>query len=176
MTTANWCKIFTSPVDLDSLLVFARKTMLTHNYVGKSEYELLGKNTKYWEVKLQDTNNKAVNELVDYIENTYNLPLRFDKSYVSIWEYGDGDELPPHIDPNMSQSASVVVGLIGKFELYLNDTDTNEVIDTVTYAPPEAIILNNTICKHSGKCLDNYRLGMLFSVDPNFDIKAWFNE
>ena len=115
MTTANWCRKFTPPVDLDPLLVFARKIMLTHTYVGKSAYELLGKNTKYWEVKLQDVDNIAVNNLIDYVETTYNLPLKFDKSYVSIWEYGDGDELPPHIDPNMSQSASVVVGLIGKF-------------------------------------------------------------
>ena len=52
----------------------------------------------------------------------------------------------------------------------------NEVIDTVAYSPLDGIILNNTICKHSGKCLDNYRLGMLFSVDPAFDIRSWFNE
>lgn len=176
MITAKWCRKFTSPVDLDSLLVFARKIMLTREYVGKSAYKLLGENTKYWEIQLQDTNNKAVNDLVDYIENTYNLPLRFDKSYVSIWEYGEGDELPPHVDPDMSQSASVVVGLIGKFELYLNDHDTDKIIDTVSYTPPEAIILNNTVYKHSGKCVDNYRLGMLFSVDPTFNIRNWFNE
>ena len=176
MITANWCRTFTSPVDLDPLLIFARQLMLTHDYVGKAAYELLGKNTKYWEVKLCDVDNDAVNSLVDYVEATFNLPLRFNKSYVSIWEYGDGDELLPHIDPNMSQSASVVVGLIGKFELYLNDTDTNEVIDTVAYSPSDGIILNNTICKHSGKCLDNYRLGMLFSVDTAFDIRSWFNE
>jgi hypothetical protein len=173
--TAKWCRKFKSPVELDPLLVFARKIMLTHNYVGKSAYELLGKNTKYWEVKLKNVDNVAVNNLVDYVESIHNLPLRFEKSYVSIWEYGDGDELPPHVDPSISQSASVVVGLIGKFELYLNDSNTNEVIDTVSYIPPEGIILNNTVCKHSGKCLDNYRLGMLFSVDPTFNIQEWFN-
>jgi len=173
--TAKWCRKFKPSVDLDSLLVFARKVMLNHQYVGKSVYELLDENTKYWEVKLKDVDNKTVNDLIDYVENTFKLPLRFDKSYVSIWEYGAGDKLPPHIDPNISQSASIVVGLIGKFELYLNDNNTNEVIDTVTYSPPEAIILNNTIYKHSGKCLDDYRLGMLFSVDPTFDIRKWFN-
>ena len=177
MEKAYWCKRITVPAPLNQLLVWARKRMLTTDYQTKSDYEVLGENTKYWDYYISDLDNdkyKVILDLVKIIEDTYGLPLTYNGSYVSIWEYGEGDTLPPHKDPDISQVASVVFGLIGGFEVRLNHEETDEVLEAIQYQPGEGIILNNTIYKHSGECLDGYRLALLFSVNPEFDYKGWF--
>jgi hypothetical protein len=172
----SWIKKIKINVPVDRLLVFARKQMLNYGWVGNDRYQLIDKNSKYWQWNIADIDNQYVNELIDYIEKTEGLPLRFDSSYLSVWEFGEEDKLPPHTDPDISQSASVVVSLIGRFEVRLNDENTDEILERVVYQPGEAIILNNTVYRHSGECFDGYRLSLLLSVDPKFNIQEWFKK
>jgi hypothetical protein len=175
MTTVNWCKKIEVECDLNQLLVFARKQMLNYDWVGNNTYELIDKNSKYWQWNIKDIDDQNVQTMIYSIENNYKVPIRFENSYLSIWEFGEGDKLPPHVDPDVSQSASVVVSLIGRFELRLHGETGDKVVDVIQYGPGEGIILNNTVHRHSGECIDGYRLSLLLSIDPNFKIKEWFN-
>jgi hypothetical protein len=149
--------------------------MLSYPWLGNSTYELIDKNSKYWQWNLNDIDDCNVRDMVTDIETRYCIPINFKNSYLSIWEFGEGDTLPPHTDPDVSQSASVVLCLIGRFEVRLHDEQTDNVIDQITYGPGEGIILNNTVYRHSGECLDGYRLSLLLSIDPNFDVQRWFS-
>ncbi len=175
MTTQNWCKKIKINCDFGQLLVFARKRMLSYPWLGNSTYELIDENSKYWQWNLNDIDDRNVRDMVTDIETRYSIPLNFKNSYLSIWEFGEGDKLPPHTDPDVSQSASVVLCLIGRFEVRLHDEQNDNVIDAITYGPSEGIILNNTVYRHSGECLDGYRLSLLLSIDPNFDVQRWFS-
>ena len=170
----NWCKQITINCDLNHLLVFAKKQMLNYDWVGNSMYELIDKNSKYWQWNVSDIDNNHIQEMITDISDRYKIPLRFKDSYLSIWEFGEGDKLPPHTDPDMSQSASVVISLIGRFHLRLHD-DNDNILDSIQYGPGQGIILNNTMHRHSGECLDGYRLSLLLSIDPSFPIQEWFN-
>ena len=169
MTTANWCKKISTSADLNKLQVFARKRMLTSEWVGNNTYPLIAKNSRYWQWSIDKITDDTIQAMITEIQEQHNIPLRFDGSYLSLWEYGEGDSLSPHIDPDISQSASVVIALIGRFEVRLNDNDTEEILDRIQYSPGEGIILNNTKFKHSGECLDGYRLCLLLSVDKNYN-------
>lgn len=174
MTTQNWCKKITVNCDFNKLLVFARKRMLAYDWVGNSTYQLIDKNSKYWQWNIADIDDNNVQTMIADIELRYGVHIKFENSYLSIWEFGEGDTLPPHTDPDISQSASVVLCLIGRFEVRLHNEQTDEILDAIEYGPGEGIILNNTVYRHSGECLDGYRLSLLLSIDPKFDIQNWF--
>jgi hypothetical protein len=174
MTTENWYKKIKVECNLDQLLIFARKQMINNKWVGNNTYELIDQNSKYFECNLNDITDQNIQNMISYIEFEYKIPLRHNNSYLSIWEFGEGDRLPPHTDPDISQSASVVLNLIGRFKLNLHNNNNDNIIDSFQYGPGEGIILNNTMYRHSGECLDGYRLSLLLSVDPKFNIKDWF--
>jgi hypothetical protein len=174
----GWCKKIQVPVPLDDLLVFSRKMMLKHKFVDNGlRYEgYPDRTTRFWDFNLSDIKNEAVDQVIDYIQENYQLPLRYPKSYVSILEFGENDVLPPHKDDVDNQIASIIIGLIGGFKIRLNDDNTQEILDEITYYPKEAIVLNNSAYTHSGVTTKGYKLSFLISIDSNFDIDQWFKD
>lgn len=140
------------------------------------DYALLANKSRYWDWFTRDIDNADILKLLNHIETKHGLPVNTAETRIALWEYGDGDELPPHIDPDISLSSSVIVSLVGRFETRVHDkTNLNVVLDKVSYGPGDYIILNNTVHYHSGKPLDNYRLAVVAFVDPSYDMTEFWS-
>ena len=187
-------------LDINKLLIFSRKLMTKQKRVqiSKEAYkERYGESEigiKYWDLKLPEVDNQTVNDLAVWIEENYGLPINYDGSYVSILELNEGDTLPAHIDPYEVQSGSIIVQLIGGFRLKLGPASVGDhgkyydeylqtehdskdkILDEIEYHPSDAIVLNNAQYTHSGETTDDYKLSLLFSIDPKFDLNRWSHE
>ena len=187
-------------LDINKLLIFSRKLMTKQKRVqiSKEAYkERYGESEigiKYWDLKLPEVDNQTVNDLAVWIEENYGLPINYDGSYVSILELNEGDTLPAHMDPYEVQSGSIIVQLIGGFRLKLGPASVGDhgkyydeylqtehdskdkILDEIEYHPSDAIVLNNAQYIHSGETTDDYKLSLLFSIDPKFDLNRWSHE
>ena len=187
-------------LDINKLLIFSRKLMTKQKRVqiSKEAYkERYGESEigiKYWDLKLSEVDNQTVNDLAVWIEENYGLPINYDGSYVSILELNEGDTLPAHMDPYEVQSGSIIVQLIGGFRLKLGPASVGDhgkyydeylqtehdskdkILDEIEYHPSDAIVLNNAQYIHSGETTDDYKLSLLFSIDPKFDLNRWSHE
>ena len=187
-------------LDVNKLLIFSRKLMTKQKRVqiSKEAYkERYGESEigiKYWDLKLPEVDNQTVNDLAVWIEENYGLPINYDGSYVSILELNEGDTLPAHMDPYEVQSGSIIVQLIGGFRLKLGPASVGDhgkyydeylqtehdskdkILDEIEYHPSDAIVLNNAQYIHSGETTDGYKLSLLFSIDPKFDLNRWSHE
>ena len=187
-------------LDVNKLLIFSRKLMTKQKRVqiSKEAYkERYGESEigiKYWDLKLPEVDNQIVNDLAVWIEENYGLPINYDGSYVSILELNEGDTLPAHMDPYEVQSGSIIVQLIGGFRLKLGPASVGDhgkyydeylqtehdskdkILDEIEYHPSDAIVLNNAQYIHSGETTDGYKLSLLFSIDPKFDLNRWSHE
>ena len=187
-------------LDINKLLIFSRKLMTKQKRVqiSKEAYkERYGESEigiKYWDLKLPEVDNQTVNDLAVWIEENYGLPINYDGSYVSILVLNEGDTLPAHMDPYEVQSGSIIVQLIGGFRLKLGPASVGDhgkyydeylqtehdskdkILDEIEYHPSDAIVLNNAQYIHSGETTDDYKLSLLFSIDPKFDLNRWSHE
>lgn len=78
----------------------------------------------------------------------------------SIWEWADGGPLLKHKD-GLGRGASLVVVLIGNFEIFRHDEESGEIIDSYIYGPGQIVALKNGHrIPHSGRCLEGYRLAV----------------
>jgi len=175
MKSHQWCQKFKLEKNLDGVLEYLENKMATCPFMTPEDHSLLAKNSRYWDWYTRDIENSEILDLLNTIEARHSLPINTEKTRIALCEYGKGDELPPHIDPNISLSSSIIISLIGRFETRLHDEmDNTKVLDKVIYGPGDYIILNNTICFHGGKPLDDYRLALVAFVDPSFDMsKFW---
>ena len=198
-----WVTPLTIPaevLDINKLLIFSRKLMNKQKRVQiskeayKQRYGESEIGIKYWDLKLPEVNNQTVKDLAVWIEENYGLPINYDGSYVSILELNEGDTLPSHIEPYEVQSGSIIVQLIGGFRLKLGPASVGDhgkyydeylqtehdpkdkVLDKIEYHPPDVIVLNNAQYIHSGETTDDYKLSLLFSIDPSFDLNKWSHE
>ena len=64
------------------------------------------------------------------------------------------------------------------FDGYLEtlSTDPKEVLDSIEYYPRDVVLLNNSQYAHSGDLIEDYKLSMLFSVDPKFNLQQWSHD
>lgn len=176
MQTQNWCHKFKLDLDLAAVSAFFHERMQSTPPMSHKDYSILAKKSRYWDWYTRDIQDVHVLGLLDYISQKHNLPVNTKNTQIALWEYGEGDELAPHVDVAVSLSSSIVVSLVGGFETRLHDNqDPSKVLDTVTYGPGEYIILNNTVYCHSGRPLDNYRLALVLFVDPSFDMTAFWS-
>lgn len=174
--THQWCQKFKIDFDLKGVNEFFRERMVSTPAMSRKDYALLAQKSSYWDWFTRDIANTEVIGLLDYIQAKHKLPVKTENTKIALWEYGEGDELPPHVDVAVSLSSSIVVSLSGRFETRLNDSDDpSKVLDVVTYGPGEYIILNNTVYCHSGRPLDSYRLAVVLFVDPSFDMKSFWS-
>lgn len=189
---------FRRVLDLNNLISFAHKTMKKRKRtkLPKNAYERrygkTGTKMKFWDMPLNEVNDESVHVLGKWIQRRYGLPIYYNGSYLSLLELNKGDTLPPHIDDDDVQSGSIIVQLIGGFILrclpasygnggedffdgYLEtlSTDPTEVLDSLEYHPGDVVLLNNSQYAHSGDLLEDYKLSMLFSVDPKFNLQQW---
>ena len=106
MEKAYWCKRITVPHLIPIVSLGKKKNAYYRLSQTKSDYELLGENTKYWDYYISDLDNdkdKVIPDPVKSIEDNHGPFLTYNGSYVSIWEYGEGDTLP-YKDPDIGPS------------------------------------------------------------------------
>ena len=198
-----WVTPLTIPaevLDIDKLLIFARKLMTKQKNVKiskkayKDRYGESEIGIKFWDQPLAKVDNRSVNHLAVWIEKNYGLPIKYNGSYVSILELNEGDKLPAHMDPHDVQSGSIIVQLIGGFRLKLGPASIGDygkyydeylqtehdskdkILDKIEYHPSDVTVLNNAQYIHSGETTDDYKLSLLFSIDPKFDLNKWSHE
>lgn len=176
LETHNWCQKFSLPLELSGLKSFSEAQRQSSKFLTHQDYQVLGKNSKYWDWFTRDMTNTSGIELLTYLEERHKLPVNTPKTRMALWEYGEGDVLPPHIDLGISLSSAIIVSLEGRFETYLHESkESGEILDTVTYGPGEYIVLNNTVYYHGGRPLDPYRLALVAFVDPSFDMTHFWS-
>ena len=49
-------------------------------------------------------------------------------------------------------------------------------LDSIEYYPRDVVLLNNSQYAHSGDLIEDYKLSMLFSVDPKFNLQQWSHD
>tara|TARA_B110000238_G_scaffold194397_1_gene232199 strand:- start:4129 stop:4704 length:576 start_codon:yes stop_codon:yes gene_type:complete len=116
----------------------------------------------YQSFPLAYTYHKNITNLPQHIkqaiEESINYPLM---DYFFLWDWRDStDVLEPHMDPIVKEGfngirarISMFVCLDGVFQLNFHDSDTKEIVESVTYSPGDIVVLNNTQAIHSGKLL-----------------------
>jgi hypothetical protein len=86
-------------------------------------------------------------------------------NHTYIWEYWDGGPLVKHFD-GQYRGASLVIPLIGNFNIHTYDKDDN-IRDTYAYKPGKEVFVlkNGHKMAHAGECTQGYRLALLLFVD-----------
>ena len=72
-----------------------------------------------------------------------------------------------------------IVSLRGKYydEYLETERDSKDkILDKIEYYPSDVTVLNNAQYIHSGETTDDYKLSLLFSIDPKFDLNKWSHE
>ncbi len=192
---------FQTVLNVKHLTSFAHKTMKQRKRTKlpkdayQKRYGKTGTKMKFWDMPLNEVADESVHTLGKWIQKRYGLPIYYDGSYLSLLELNKGDTLPPHLDDVEVQSGSIIVQLIGGFILrclpasfgnggedffdgYLEtlSTDPKEVLDSIEYYPRDVVLLNNSQYAHSGDLIEDYKLSMLFSVDPKFNLQQWSHD
>lgn len=171
MDPKSWYKKFNLEQSIEGLIDFSRNQMETFPCYTKKDHSLLGEHSRYWDWPTREIKDANIKQLLKSLEQKHQLPVDTPKTLISLWEYGSGDVLPAHVDLNISLSAAIVVSLMGRFETRKHELQNNDaIVDRVTYGPGEYIILNNTVVRHSGQPLDDYRLALVVFVDPSHDM------
>ncbi len=174
--THHWCQKYNLDYNLEEVIAFFREKMELTPFMSHKDYAVLAKKSRYWDWLTGDIQNPHIINLLNHIAEKHHLPLNTKNTKIALWEYGEGDELEPHIDVNISLSSAIVIALVGSFETRLFDSeDTSKIVDQVIYGPGEYIILNNTAYYHGGRPLDGYRLAAVAFVDPSFDMTNFWS-
>ena len=86
-------------------------------------------------------------------------------NHTYIWEYWDGGPLVKHFY-GQYRGASLVIPLIGNFNIHTYDKDDN-IRDTYAYKPGKEVFVlkNGHKMAHAGECTQGYRLALLLFVD-----------
>lgn len=177
MSTEVWYRKFRLEQRLDELLAFSKAQMDNCPCHTNSDHKLLDKNSRYWDWPTRELQAPCVQSLLSYLEQRHQLPVNTLKTRIALWEYGKGDSLPPHTDVNISLSATIVVSLVGAFETRVHDEKNNDkIIGRVVYGPGDYIVLNNTVVRHSGEPLSDYRLALVVFVDPDHDMVDFWKD
>ena len=177
MGTETWYRKFKLEQSLDELLVFSKARMSSYPCHSNADHKLLDKNSRYWDWPTREIEAPCVQSLLLHLEHKHHLPVNTPKTRIALWEYGKGDLLPPHTDVNISLSATIVISLVGDFETRVHEEKNNdEIVGRIVYGPGDYIVLNNTVVRHSGKPLSDYRLAMVVFIDPDHDMSAFWRD
>ena len=156
VTEKDWIVSFPLKIDIHELIVWARRVQCS----SKGNLSTTGEHdTGYW--WYADTHPLLKKRLEQIVPLNPDWPS-------SIWEWQDGGPLNKHSD-GLGRGASLVVVLIGKFEIYRHCANTGEILDSYIYGPGEIVALKNGHkTPHSGKCLQGYRLAVCtFATNEN---------
>lgn len=152
----DWIVSFPLKVDIHELILWARKIQCSSPGTVSNSVE--HKTGLWWFAETHPTLKKRLEEIA---------PLNPDWPS-SIWEFQDGTPLLKHSD-GLGRGASMVVVLIGNFEIFRHCPETGEILDSYIYGPGQIIALKNGHkTPHSGRCLDGYRLAVCtFATDKD---------
>jgi len=160
----DWIVSFPLNIDIHELIVWARRIQCASEGTVSDSPE--HKEGKWWYAETHPLLKKRLEEIV---------PLNPEWPS-SIWEWQDGGPLLKHAD-GLGRGASLVVVLIGKFEIFQHHPETGEVMDSFIYGPGHIIALKNGhIYPHSGRCLEGYRLAVCtFATNENDPFREYGN-
>ena len=152
----DWIVSFPLNLDIHELTAWARRIQCS----SEGNPSLTGEHAtaKWWYAETHPMLKQRLEEIA---------PLNPDWPS-SVWEFQDGGPLLKHSD-GLGRGASLIVVLIGKFEIFLHDNTTGKIIDSYIYGPGEIIALKNGHkSPHSGRCLQGYRLAVCtFATNEN---------
>ncbi|GEM_PF-6964884 len=160
----DWIVSFPLNIDIHELIVWARKIQCASKgnpgVTGEHDTDL------WWFAETHPVLRKRLEEIA---------PLNPEWA-TSIWEWHDGGPLKKHCD-GLGRGASLVVVLIGKFEIYRHCNETGEILDSYVYGPGEIVALKNGHkTPHSGRCLEGYRLAACtFAANENDPFRDYGN-
>jgi len=193
----TWYRKFNLEYNLDELLVWARKTMLSQS--SSRVGERVSNTQIFWPGSIPEGFWNRCNKIAP-LRNFYN---DWGPRYGSVWEYPDYDILRTHIDDPGKGVTSLIVPLIGRFktdrykridELSVDVTAeelnryeaSQEVVDIVSkevdhepyesieYGPGSIFLLNNSKYFHGGEPIDGYRLCLQLYVCPDYELDKLF--
>lgn len=144
----DWIVSFPLKIDIHELLVWARRIQC--NSQGTVSNSPEHKTGLWW---FAETHPLLKQRLEEITQLNPEWPS-------SIWEWQDGSPLLKHSD-GIGRGASLVVVLIGHFEIFSHCPETGKVVDSYIYGPGQIVALKNGhIRPHSGRCLQGYRLAV----------------
>lgn len=136
--------------------------------------------------KWVDVSNSLDPVIIGSIEHTVNARIKRNSYWV--WYYNTSRSLSPHLDkPYDGRKYAIVVPIRGEFELTAYTDTCNvynwvpgveesvdiaqlTVVNTVSYAPGQILLLNNTVYPHSGIAKEPNRITLhLYLEDNNFN-------
>jgi hypothetical protein len=153
---SDWYKSFSLDVNFNDLLVWTRKHMVATAGMKSNPYD--HETALYWQTDTPD-------ELKDRCSKIAKLNEIDGCNHTYIWEYWDGGPLVKHFD-GQYRGASLVIPLIGNFNIHTYDKDDN-IRDTYAYKPGKEVFVlkNGHKMAHAGECTQGYRLALLLFVD-----------
>ena len=144
----DWIVSFPLNIDIHELLVWARRVQCSSQGTVSNSAE--HKTGLWWFAETHPLLKKRLEEIV---------PLNPEWPS-SIWEWQDGSPLLKHSD-GLGRGASLVVVLIGQFEIFSHCRETDRIVDSYIYGPGQNVALKNGHKRpHSGRCLQGYLLAV----------------